>query len=475
MSEDDNMDERIRKIQESALSDLNHGDLTSSLKKYEDLTIAPDVNNLVDRSLLVRFWNKINSIDGLDVEEDARRKMFSKQWAEVIADVTSDELDAASDEYDGHSSIDSISDPSPVATVGDDDGDRNPNDHDLDRDSPSIIDVSSVPVSEYEGHPVEATFSGLRLEDYGSVRGYVSVNDSIVVLMMGEDEEDNVPFFTLGKMSDHGYLMKDASLRTLTVWSSAPSGFTAGFSSSVVDDSTDDAGREGDASDHDSNDGPIDPVRLADSIEQTIASYDDHDDLATRAGKFIDRYRGFNDLPLSDDENRTSEDHPAAGADDRSNQIQSDLPHATPELHAEDTNSSDNRKTVESPVFMVPSIGHDGDHDYSIFTMIADSSGAKLSVLRLDDVSIPVVSGDGKTVTIPYWAVYCMTGGSVLLVVDGISSSEDSPLKDMVRTLIHSNGIRVGSEPDLILPISGHVKIFILSSVSDVSRLEEQL
>jgi hypothetical protein len=474
MSEDDNRGERIRKIQESALSDLNRGDLTSSLNKYDGLTIAPDVNDLVDRPLLVRFWNTINSIDGLDAAEDARRKMFSKQWAEVIASVTSDELDAASDEHDDRSLPDSTpgsySDPARNDYSSLDSHDKN--DHE---DNPDIIDVRSVPVSEYEGCPVEASFGGLHLEDYGTVRGYVDVNDDVVVLIMGEDDEDNVPFFTLGKTSQ-GYLIKDPSLRTLTVWSSAPSGFTTGCSSSVVDDSVNDS--DGNDSHgtlgHDSNDSPIDPVHLADSIEQAIASYGDHDDIATRAGKFIERYNGFNDLPLSDGGN-ASEDSPVMEDDTDNDRALSDIPHTVTEDRDEDASSPDNNKTIEDPVFMVPTIGRDGDHDYSIFTMIADSSGAELHVLRQGDDNAPIVSGDGRTVTIPYWVAYGMTGGSIILVVDGISSDKNSALKDVVKTLIHDNGVRVGSKSGFMLRITGHVKIFILSSANDVSRLEGQL
>jgi hypothetical protein len=424
MTDDNASLKMTRGLQDSALSKIRSGDLDGSFKDYDNISLIPDVSAYVDKASLLRYWNMINTIDGLDVKQDAQRKIFAKQWADIIADVDADDVDALDDQPD--------------------DGTVLTDDHQDQQEPARKLDLSSARLNDLYGKPAEVRFTGYKLEDYGKIRGFISKSGNDVIITLAGN--DATTYFPIGSIRKDGGLDKIPNLMEMTVWSSAPDGFKVGTD---LDESTD-ADKLA-AMTEDEDDDPIDPMQLADSIESMISS---HDGSGAHGGAMdlMGRYSEFNDLPDEDDD--MVADHPVSNDEEPGAPVGKD-----------DTVPDARIDYAEDLVFM--SGGKHGD--LSMVNMIAQASGKELVALDADasTLSRSVTINDDKVI-IPSWIFTVISGNAMILAIS-LDPRKDSWMKTMIksRMIITDNGDR--------LTIPDSTKIFIVGETYDMPELQDQL
>jgi hypothetical protein len=465
----------VRKMQVSALKDLDNGHIDDAFDAYDRIALADQATMVIDQVSLLKFWNKINSIDGLDVEQAKRLKMFANQWVEILSEADADDIDTATDgrESDVHDQ----------------------------EDFPGVtIDYRSIPVSELNGKDARATFKGWKMEDHGVIDGRIALNNDDVVLLIDPDSSSS-DYVPIGSIMPSGYLKQHPKLQQLYVYEQHPSDFQYGDSSEaqarvIAQQEADDyTSPPLPLEDHSPDDQPImDPRALADAIENMVSDNDQDDDqtpIADRAKKFLERYAGFNDLPLHDDayglpyddhKNTTtnhddqseSQTEPSESVHDIIEDDQTDHP-INSGLNEDDLleilrseNEELKRQLHHQPedIWFMANQSRGGRHDYTMFKQLADADQSTLVILS-NDHDLDVKVDDDQHIVIPSWMIDALSGHA-MIVVDGITVDTPSTRKTLLTDRVLSIGHRS-------LRLDPATRLFVTAQAQDLSALEQQL
>ena len=119
-------------------------------------------------------------------------------------------------------------------------------------------------------------------------------------------------------------------------------------------------------------------------------------------------------------------------------------------LFARENNHGDKKqRVIVSP--MLPLMDTDGNSDYSVYEAMAAGSGSRLFIIRDDDLgyvprmgAVTIGPGQYSSVILPEWVMAASDPADpTIIVIDGMSTDRESPLKRVIRTMVESDDIPV--------------------------------